>query len=300
MNTTLIPKKEHIKETLPKIKQRLFEIIQNNGPEEHQYKELDAIINCIDNELEGKAFRKLISEVLESDTLFGHTYNKPYGYAGDFLLIEKIYQKYETQDPRFKKWDRFYHSHEATQAVINRKSYFVNQLEELIKKKQNINVLILGSGPASDVHSFFTRNNTNKIQFDLLDVDSNALAYAKNKNKNHLEKLHFIKSNVVRFHTKKKYDLIWSAGLFDYLDDKLFVFLLKQFTNNLKENGQMIIGNFSPINPTIKVMEVMTEWYLHYRDEVCLHDLALKANINNDRISIEKEPLGINLFLKIT
>lgn len=286
---------------LHKHRERIIEIVQKNGLNESDYREFDSIIDDIDNDIEGKEFRQLISKVLDNNTIFGHTFRKPFGYAGDFLLIEKIYDKYETEDLDFKKWDKFYHSHEATEAVRNRKKYFVKKLEELTlnSPKTDFNVLILGSGPASDVYEYFERNTSSSVNFDLLDIDAKAIEYASEKNRKHLDKLNFIKANVIRFRTDKQYDLIWSAGLFDYLDDKLFVFLLKRFASNLKKQGQIIIGNFSPFNPTIKVMEVMTEWYLNYRDENHLKNLALQADIKKSKISVEKEPLGINLFLKI-
>ena len=284
-----------------RFRDRITEIIRNNGPKEEEYKELDEIINQIDNKKEEEAFRKLIATVLENDTLFGHTYRKPFGYAGDFLVIDKIYQKFETSDPLFNKWDKFYHSHEATEAVRNRKLFFIKEVKELANKNGQVTVLILGSGPATDVHEFFLQaDHPRNIQFDLLDIDNNAIEYASKKNHNFLDQINFTRANITKFSTPKKYDLIWSAGLFDYLDDLFFVQLLKRFTNNLKEDGQIIIGNFSPKNPTISVMEVMTEWHLNYRDEEHLVALAEKAGINLEKISIKKEPLGINLFLKIS
>ena len=46
-------------------------------------------------------------------------------------------------------------------------------------------------------------------------------------------------------------------------------------------------------------MEIMTEWYLNYRNEEHLTRLAREATIKDSKITIEKEALGINLFLKI-
>ena len=285
---------------ITRFRDRITEIVDNNGPNEDEFQELDEIINQIDNENEGKEFRQLISTVLENDTVFGHTYKKPFGYAGDFLVIEKIYQQHKTTNPLFIKWDKFYHSHEATEAVRNRKLFFIKKVTEIAAKQQQVNILILGSGPASDVHEFCSEtNHIGNFQFDLIDIDSHAIEYASEKNYKFLNQINFIRANVIKFSTENQYDLIWSAGLFDYLDDKLFVYLLKRFVNNLKENGQIIIGNFSPLNPTINVMEVMTEWHLNYRNEKHLLSLANQAGINKDRLIIEKEPLGINLFLKI-
>lgn len=270
------------------------------GPNPEEHKALDDLINLVDSKEEAMHFREILGDVLKKEnTLFGHTYEKPFGYAGDFLLIEKIYEKYVTENPKYKKWDLFYHSHEATEAVRNRKKYFIEKMKEIVTSKKEVNVLILGSGPASDVFEFCQTNDSENIFFDLLDIDKNAIEYARKKNEKYLKNINFIEANVIKYSTDKKYDFIWSAGLFDYLNDKLFVALLKRFKDNLTTDGKIIIGNFSPSNPTIKVMEVMTEWYLNYRDEEHLLALAKAANINTEKCMIEKEPLSINLFLKI-
>jgi hypothetical protein len=61
----------------------------------------------------------------------------------------------------------------------------------------------------------------------------------------------------------------------------------------------MVISNFSTRNPTKRLMEVLSDWYLNLRTESDLYRIASDANINNELVSIDKEPLGINLFLKI-
>jgi cyclopropane fatty-acyl-phospholipid synthase-like methyltransferase len=95
------------------------------------------------------------------------------------------------------------------------------------------------------------------------------------------------------------YDLVWSAGLFDYFKDKHFTFLIRKYINCLAENGEMVISNFSTKNPTNRLMEVLSDWYLNLRTDSDLLRIALDANANKELISIEKEQLNINLFLKI-
>jgi hypothetical protein len=46
-------------------------------------------------------------------------------------------------------------------------------------------------------------------------------------------------------------------------------------------------------------MEVLSDWYLNLRTDSDLLRIALDANANKELISIEKEQLNINLFLKI-
>lgn len=275
-------------------------MIEKLGPDEHEYPIINNLVNSISDEEEAKAFRELIMPVLKGNSLYGYTYHKPLGYAGDFMLIEKMYQTYVSSDPTCRKWDIYYHTHEATKAVRNRKLYFVRLMEELCADRaETVNILILGSGPTTDVHEFLTRNPQVNVTFDCLDIDQRAIDYAAEKNKKYLSMINFIKMNVLRFMPNKNYDLIWSAGLFDYLNDRLFTGLISRFKTFLKPNGQMVIGNFSNENPTQRVMEVMGEWFLNHRSGLHLKRLANFAGITPGMVYVDKEPLGINLFLKI-
>ena len=280
----------------------LFEdIINNNGPDIHQYSQINSYINSLTNEDEITNLKDKITFILKAkNTVFGHAFEKPFGYAGDYLLIEKLYQKYVSKDNSFTKWDEFFHSHCATEAVRNRKTFFINKMDSINKNpKVQLRVLILGSGPATDVYEYLNISKASNVIFDLLDIDQRAIEYAAAKNKIFKNNLNFIKSNVLRLKKKKTYDMVWSAGLFDYLNDRQFSYLIKRFYENLKDEGQMIIGNFSDKNPTKKVMEIMTEWYLNHRSHQHLTQLAINAGINDFNCIVEEEPLGINLFLKL-
>jgi len=53
------------------------------------------------------------------------------------------------------------------------------------------NVMILGSGPVSETHEFFEKNPDSPLEFDMLDLDKRAIAYAKTKNKKYLSSISF-------------------------------------------------------------------------------------------------------------
>jgi SAM-dependent methyltransferase len=286
--------------SISKYQEAIVAMIEKLGPDQHEYPIVNQLVNSVTEENEAKTFRELIMPVLNGNSLYGYTYRKPLGYAGDFMLIEKMYQTYVSNEPSCRKWDIYYHTHEATKAVRNRKSYFIRLMEELCASKSGpLNILILGSGPTTDVYEFFARNPNANTKFNCLDIDQRAIDYAIEKNKQNLPMMNFIKMNVLRFMPNEKYDLIWSAGLFDYLNDRLFTGLISRFKTFLKPNGQMVIGNFSTENPTQRVMEVMGEWFLNHRSSSHLMQLASYAGISEKIANVDKEPLGINLFLKI-
>ena len=115
-----------------------------------------------------------------------------------------------------------------------------------------------------------------------------------------MPQLTFYNKNIFRFQTEKKYDLIWSAGLFDYFDDKTFVRLVSRLKNYVKPGGELIIGNFAVGNPTEGYMELFLDWYLYHRSPEQLTKLAQDAGIPEvSRIKVDQEAAGVNLFMRI-
>jgi cyclopropane fatty-acyl-phospholipid synthase-like methyltransferase len=137
------------------------------------------------------------------------------------------------------------------------------------------------------------------MNFDLIDFDQSAIDFSREKNKMFNGQISYHRINALRFNSYKLYDLIWSAGLFDYFKDKHFTFLIRKYINCLSEEGEMVISNFSTKNPTKRLMEVLSDWYLYLRTESDLFRVSSDASIDNEMVSVEKDPLGINLFLKI-
>ncbi len=274
-------------------------LIKNGGPELQDYEEFAFIVKTLDaNNLH--EFREVINPILNVNTLIGRSYVKPFGYPGDFYLIDHIYSNHVNVDKKYRNWDIFYQNQEGTMAVRNRKDYFLDQCLRLALKKQGAKkVLILGSGPATDVNEFLNMYGGNDFSFDLVDYDQNAIDYSSAKNKEFEKLISYHKVNVLRFEPSRRYDLVWSAGLFDYFREKHFVYLLKKYINYVAEGGELVIGNFSTENPSQILMEVVSEWYLNYRSREDLLKLAGDAGLLNRNVFVDAEDLGVNLFLNI-
>ncbi len=275
-------------------------MLEKGGPDEEDYVRFANMVASFSEDAIND-MRNVLHPLLRNiNTTQGYAFTKPFGYAGDFLMIEKIYTKKISTDPMYKKWDIWWQKSHAATAVRNRKAYFINLMSELEKKSIHAKkVLILGSGPATDVNEYLRNNPNSNISFDLLDLDENAIAYAKGKNHEYSEKLNFFRINVLRFNTHKRYDLIWSAGLFDYFKEKHFIYLLKKYLKLLNEYGELVVGNFSDRNPTRILQEAFSAWHLNYRSEYELLKIASESGLNQGDVRIEKEPLGVNLFMRV-
>ncbi len=284
-------------------KKFIEELLLNGGPEKCDYERLTSIINNLESEEEINAFRELIHCTLGEETLQGFANSKPFGYSGDFMMIEKIFHNWIDPNPEYHNWDNYFQAHSAPTAVRRRKEHFVKLCENQVLKYNNAEkrVLVLGSGPATDVYEFLTKNPQSNLKFDLVDGDAKAVEYAKSKKEYQKfeNNLNFINRNALRIDLTDKYSFIWSAGMFDYLKDKHFTYTLKKYYNCLEPDGEMIIGNFAKNNPSQKYMEIVGRWYLLYRSEEELINLSLEAEIDRSKREIDKETLGVNLLLKV-
>ena len=117
----------------------------------------------------------------------------------------------------------FFHFQSGAVAVRNRKSYFHALLNNLNSSKGFPKVLKIGVGPGRSMYEWINKNLDSNLIFDCIDIDAKAIEYAKNLNHNFLDRITFIHKNCLRYRPSGLYDLIWSAGLFDYFD----------FTNSL-------------------------------------------------------------------
>ncbi len=283
----------------------LNNILQKNGPDPEDYANLKRLVKDCHHLIKKdpnllKEFRLNLAEVLTKENILGWNYVKPYGYSGDFQIIDDIYRKKVSSNPKFYKWDLFLNDFTAARAVRNRKTYFKNLLlKNTLAHEGTYQVLNVASGPARDLLEFLEENPGVDIHFTCIELDVKAIAYAKNLLKNHLDKVTFIQQNIFRFRSTAQFDLVWSAGLFDYFEDSVFVRIFQRLLGNVKKNGAMVIGNFHPRNGSRPVMEIMGDWYLHHRTNAELEDLAQQAGVAKEVICIEAEPEGVNLFLQV-
>ena len=251
-----------------------------------------------------KTIRAAFQEALSMETLQGFSYLKPHGYTGDFEIIDRMYTGHLSANDHLRNWDVYFQTQKAPTAVRNRKAYFLRLARSLgatFPEKESLPVLNVASGPARDVFEFFEGDGGHKqsITFDCVDTDGEAISYAEALCAPHLSRIAFHQANALRFVSPRKYQLIWSAGLFDYLGDKGFGFLLERLLTMLREDGELVVGNFAPSNPTKDYMELVGDWNLYYRDEEDLIEIAERCGAAPADIRIGKEPEGVNLFLHI-
>lgn len=236
-------------------------------------------------------------------TLIGFGFLKPHGYSGDFEMIDRIHTRFCSRDPMFSRWDLYFHQFAAVQAVRNRKEYFKDLVDELIRKRGDrgatLKVLNLGSGPCRDIVEFLDADPSADVDFTCVDQDRQAIQYAQKVCARHINKVRFVEANILRYSPERKFDLVWSAGVADYLNDRSFAALLSRARRVTEAMGEIVIGNFSNANPSRDHMEILGRWYLIHRSEQELVDVCRQAGVDRRMVQVDAEPLGVNLFVRI-
>ena len=237
-------------------------------------------------------------------------YFKPKGYAGDFMMMEKIYQNSPAGDGKLGVIvDEWCLNSIGAKAIRGRRKLLSRQLAEISdrknKKGNTINIMNLACGPNQELFDFLRQcNYTEAIEALCIDIDSEALQYT-NQHVNtfpHKASIRLMNENLVKWslgrvnHNMRPQDIIYSAGLTDYLENKLFVAFVTRCYHQLKPGGVLIVGNFAP-NPDQPFMDHILQWRLHYRDREELSAIFAQSPFG-DNIEILAEKQGVNLFVK--
>lgn len=236
-------------------------------------------------------------------------YFKPNGYAGDFKMIEMMYQNQPSGDGKIGRLvDAWLLERPPCAAVRGRRKFLADKLNEFSRytfsDNDKINIMSLACGPSRELFDFIALFDQNeKISALCLDIDPSALKYTDSlaKSFEHKASVNFLKDNLIKWalgtstQTIEPQDIIYSGGLFDYLDDDLFLMLVNRCHEHLNPGGVLIIGNFRQ-NPDRLFMDRLLEWRLIYRESEDLAKLFDKSGFGRNVEIIAEQEAGIQLF----
>ncbi len=259
-------------------------------------------------------FQEQLKELICQSPFAHRSVAKPLGYSGDFEMMNIIYRNERVGDSLFGKCLHAYLlNHAEAKAVRNRAGYLYGKLLQLIRDGAGAPLKIgsIACGPAREVQMIIQSSGEQGLDlsnctFHLLDQDINALKHAHEKLRevvketNSPVKLNFIhkaiRDVITRGFRESDFDLLYSAGLFDYFNDPVAQLGAKALFRRLKPGGTLIIGNFNVTAPNQLTMRLALDWSLIYRS---MDDLKRLFGGLGGVLSIEQEPEGVNLFCVI-
>jgi len=284
----------------------LKDMVQQGGPEPDQYSRLSAAIETFnlmqrrgEFDYYGPDFKEdLMGKAFALETMQGFAYRKPHGHSGDFELLERIYGHYITQCSSLKNWDQYWNSQAFVSALQHSQRYFIDVMQALDERKADPSVLNIASGSARSVVEYLS-DTPSTARFLCMDESWQALDYAQILCRNYDEQVCFKHGSVADIDNKECYDLIWSEGLFDYLNDEQFKYALAKLLTHCKKGSELVIANMSTNNPSQSYMDFV-DWRLNPRSEAQLYYLAQCCELKRSQMYVVKDPSEVNLYLHIS
>ncbi|MGJ8656954.1 MAG: SAM-dependent methyltransferase [Akkermansiaceae bacterium] len=248
------------------------------------------------------------------------TFQKPLGYAGDYEMVAMMLRDSSEGCSMFAKLVNYaFLGMDPVIAHRNRITYLHDSIREITKAKSMNNgrprILNLGCGPAQEIQRFITQDSESDFaDFTLLDFNLETLQYTsgvlsdlKTKHQRTVDVTYLERSvnQLLRQSNRgdidmewESFDLVYCAGLFDYLSQKVCKRLVSLFYKLIAPGGKVIVTNVSDTNPRIGGMELLLEWNLIYRDNEGMLDLI--PNTMGVTHDLTADETGVNLFLEIS
>ena len=272
--------------------------------------QLDASIkdSRIKEYLIGYIFKEIFPYFMRS-RFAQRTYFKPKGYAGDFLMMEAIYRNVPEGDGNLGLLiDAHCLQCPPARAVRGRRKMLAGLLsryaEPLIAEGRRVRIMNLACGSNRELFDFLAGcSDTSLVEATCIDADRDALEFTNREVNNfpHEATIRFMQDNVVKWslgrvrHEFSIQDIIYSAGLTDYLDARLFLALVNRIYEHLRPGGTAIICNFAPSNPHRAWVDHILQWKLIYRTEDDMRELFDKSRFGPG-VELFTEDEGITIF----
>jgi SAM-dependent methyltransferase len=268
----------------------------------------------------------MLAPLLMACPLQRRAYEKPLGYAGDYRMMELCFTRELAGDGLF---GRFLHSmaqnYTLVRAVVAREAVMREAVAAAANAKGEgpIRILALAAGPAIELRRMLAEAAPleREVEMILLDQDQGAHESAHRHLTRALQQrrhdafpvkvhcLHFSVRQLIRPQTDDErrvvqetlanLDLVYSAGLYDYLPDPVAARLTQRLYGRLREGGRLLLGNLVDTPDSTWVMEYVLGWTLRYRTDASMLRLADGFAPAPAHTGIVRDATGQCLFLDV-
>lgn len=213
-----------------------------------------------------------------------YSFEKPRGYAGDAGLLDLIYQHRSMHDrvmaaPPIGRAIYGFTSNVAACAAARQRCRLTAELiDQISATRHRPRILAVACGHlreaglsralqegAVDLLVALDQDIRSLSEVDLYQASVNARIVT-----HQASILELLKGRI----DLGRFDLIYSAGLYDYLDMRTSQLLTSKLFKILNPGGSLLIGNFLATPPEASYMEAYMDWWLLYRDRSQIESFA--------------------------
>jgi len=252
------------------------------------------------------------------------TFFKPLGYAGDYEMMNMIHRN---QPEGRSLYEKMIHlllvSQLPAKSVRNRieklKTWLVSETARVVRSGRRARILNVGCGPARELQDFFQESElSHEADCTLLDFNQETLSHASGQlqemrrkfaRRAKIETVNLSVHQLLRRSIRQgnlgldgNFDLIYCAGLFDYLADNTCAELVHLFHESLLPGGLVVVANMvdedaQGIKEFRNFIEFTLDWQLIYRRAGVIEQFIPPQSREHSRVFAEPE--FVNLFLHV-
>jgi extracellular factor (EF) 3-hydroxypalmitic acid methyl ester biosynthesis protein len=268
----------------------------------------------------------MLMPIMMACPLHRRAYEKPLGYAGDYRMMELCFAREPGGEGLF---GRFLHTvgqnYTLARAVVARElvTREAIRLAAAAEGDGPVRILALAAGAAIELRRFLDETGPLRrpIELFLLDQDRGAHETAhRHLTRALLERhqgmlpvtvhcLHFSVRQLIRPQTSEEQrvvhetladlDLVYSAGLYDYLPERVAAALTQLLHSRIRGGGRLLLGNLVETPDSTWIMDYVWGWPLIYRTDETMLRLAEGLTPSGSRVGITRDATGRCLFLDV-
>lgn len=224
-----------------------------------------------------------LHDLVQEDPYTQRATSKPRGYAGDAVMMDYIYTGQPPEGTSAIGRGVFSATTRVSMglSVLYRRQLLKSLIDDTVVTRDAGRILSVASGHAREFEGSLVGSPV--FQGDVVVLDQDLLSCAEVERAQAGAPVKVINEGVRELLSGALsdslgcFDLIYSAGLYDYLPDGLARRLTARLLQMLRPGGRLVIANFVPGGSGRGYMELFMDWTLVLRNEAAMRDLCWAA-----------------------
>jgi SAM-dependent methyltransferase len=252
--------------------------------------------------------RHPLIDVLHRDPFTYRAFSKPRGYAGDAEMMDFIYSREDQRpqpeaDPIGRQIFDYTTLAPASEGVRARRAFISTQIDRIAEARNRPHILAIAAGHLREASLSVAVRRRRTGRF--LALDSDPLSAAEVQRCYGPFGVETVTASFTRLlgrpRHRSEFDLVYSTGLLDYLNERTARRLVSSMFQMLRSGGSLIVANFLPGVRDVGYMETFMDWNLIYRSRSDMVELTMDIPESEvKQIQIHSEECKNIVFLQLT
>ncbi len=225
-----------------------------------------------------------VAALVHEDPFTRHSFARPRGYPGDAGLLDFVYRHPAARaaEEAATAGGRAVMAHTvnvtACEAVRQRREILAGRIDEAARRRPGAEVLAIACGHLREAESSLALREGRIGRLVATDQDPVSLGtvagYRETVSAAIETRPLSVRQVLAARHDLGLFDLVYAAGLYDYLEERLAARLTRALFARLRPGGRLLVPNFRTGVREEAYMEAYMDWHLLYRSRAEIEAFA--------------------------